>query len=122
MDTPQLLKREIARAVSVLTTAEQYGYSFVVHTPEGVSHGKLVATLPKSDRHNVHPRGALKAIYQPQLSTLQVGELAVFKTVPYPAEAVRAAAGAYCTSLWGKGSYTSFVDNKTHEVQIMRGK
>lgn len=118
---PALIKREIDRALSALNAAAQFGYSYAVHTPDGKKLGNLKAAPGATlKRVVVNERGTLKQIYEPFIANLKAGELAVVPCGEFKPEEVRASLSAYCTSHWGKGAHTSYIDNKAKEVQVMR--
>lgn len=112
-----LQKKVLERALSMLSALK---CEFAIITPEGEKFGALVVTAPKAEGKRTFSGIKYKPLYQGLVEKITPdGELHKF-TVPdeVPVEGFRAALCGYCSSHWGKETYSTQV--KGREIHLMR--
>jgi hypothetical protein len=122
-ELPEVLSREITKAIKVLVAAQTYGIRFAVVYPEGSTFGDLQVAPAKTGRtRNIkYPHKYLQQFYKETVDSIQPGEVKVLN-VPegISVEDVRAAMSSACCTAWGNDSHTTHVDRKANKIELYR--
>jgi len=64
--------------------------------------------------------GVMREYVMPFIKDLQPGDITSIPMGKYPAESVRGNACSWCSTMWGKGTYTSSINHKNKAIEIYR--
>lgn len=122
----QVFQKMMERAVKELDILERKGHlKFKVYTTEGKEYGTLKAATPKTKKErrrspNMFPMGEIRSYILPYLKDLTPDNIVSIPVSKYPAENVRGNICAWCTTHWGKGTYSSTYNKEKKTVEIYR--
>lgn len=117
---PEVLSRELSRAITTLKTAAGYGVTYHVVMPDGTTHSNLPAPVVKSKKRMVNPRGSLAVLYMDKVKDMKPGDVVVIECDKKLVVALRSSLSAHCSSVWGANTHTSHIDVKKGIVEVMR--
>lgn len=122
---PNILSREVQRALTTLKTAGEYGVKYYVEWP---GKGKVMnielpvqaASFNQRASNRWNPR--FKELYIGVVTGMKVGDVGTIKAGNADIEGLRASAAAWCTTNWGKRTYTTAMDRTKGVIEIYRYK
>ncbi len=119
----QVLKKLLDQSVKHLLALESRGHvTFKVITTEGKEFGSLEVkpTEKKKKKKLSLPYGEIRQYLLPILKDVQPDQVISIPLGRYKAESVRGNACSWCTTVWGKGTYSSTVNKVDKAVEIYR--
>lgn len=120
-----VFQKMMEKAVKDLDTLERKGHlQFKVFTTDGKEYGTLKANSPatkvRTRSPNMFPMGEIRSYILPYLKDLTPDNIVSVPVGKYPAENVRGNICAWCTTHWGKGTYSSTYNKEKKTVEIYR--
>lgn len=122
---PSLVVKQVRLVDAMLTKLE--GARFKIVLPDGseFTHNLEEAPPPKESSrkayNHVHAKGQLAALYLPHISTLEIGDLAVYPAPEgIPIESLRSASAGWASKNWGPGNHESSINKATSMIEFMR--
>ena len=123
----QIFRRMLMKAVHDLEVLERKGYiDFKIFTKEGdEEYGSLKAVAPKVEKVRTraaseYPIGEVRNYILPFLENVQPDGVTSVPVGKYNPENVRGNACSWCTTHWGKGTYSSTYNKEKKTVEIYR--
>lgn len=114
---PQVVVLMVDQILGKLT---QLGCQYKIVLPDSSSKQSEGFTIKTHTKVRQDYGVKLSSVYLPHVQNLQEGHVALIECGTVPPEAVRSAVTAWCSSRWGKKSYTSVIEGTV--VQILRMK
>lgn len=120
----QVLRKLLDQSVKNLIALEGRGHiTFKVITTEGEEFGNLEVKpveKKKKKRKSSLPHGEIRQYLLPILKDVQPDQVVTIPLRSYKAESIRGNACSWCTTVWGKGTYSSTVPKGKNSVEIYR--
>lgn len=121
-----ILQKMLTTTLNNLQLLHSKGYIDykIVHGKEEYGNLEVVKAKTKPVRRKYDPlgigRGVMRDYVMPFLKELAPGDITSIPFKSYPPEAIRGNACSWCTTIWGKGTYTSSVNHSTKSVEVYR--
>jgi hypothetical protein len=125
----QIFQKMLEKAVKDLNTLQSHKLlSFKVVTAEGGEYGDLVTKKAKKFKAKTsrtrgpakYPAGELRNYIMPFVESLKPDQIVSIPTGTFLPEVVRGNVCAWCSKVWGKGTYSSTYNKTTKAVEIYR--
>lgn len=117
-----IFQKMLASAVRNLETLEKRGYVKYKVIADGEEYGDL-EVVPEKKRtrsSSAFPIGEVRDYVMPFIKNMQPDTIVSIPVGKYEAESLRGNACSWCSTVWGKGSYTSTVNREAGTVEIYR--
>ncbi len=120
----QVLRKLLDQSVKHLQALEGRNHiAFKVVTAAGEEFGNLEVKptkQKKKKRASLHPHGEIRQYLLPILKDVKPDQVVNIPIGRYKAESIRGNACSWCTTVWGKGTYSSTVPKGKNSVEIYR--
>ncbi len=120
----QIFVKMLERVVHDLDLLERKGYAGYKVLSNGREFGKLelakAKAAPKKKRNLNYELGALRSHYKPYVEHLAPDQVVSIPYKQFEPEHLRGSVCAWCSTTWGKNSYTSTLNPTTKSVEIYR--
>ena len=120
----KVLKKVLNNSIKQLIALEERAHiRFKVITADGLEYGNLklkVVEQKKKKRASHYPHGEIRHYVLPFIKDIQPDQIARIPVDKYDFESIRGNTCSWCTTVWGKGTYSSAVDKEKRIVEIYR--
>lgn len=120
----QVLKKLLNQSIKHLTALEGRGHiEFKIVTAAGLEYGSLKlrpVEKKKKKKASQHPHGEIRQYLLPILKDVKPDQVVNIPVGNYHPESIRGNACSWCTTVWGKGTYSSTIPKDKSSVEIYR--
>lgn len=120
----QVLNKILKQSVKHLAALEGRGHiRFKVITAAGLEYGSLEirpVEKKKKKKPSPYPHGEIRQYLLPMLKDIKPDQVVNIPVGKYDPESIRGNACSWCTTAWGKGTYSSTVPKHKSSVEIYR--
>jgi len=120
----QVLRKLLEQSVKHLQALENRGHiTFKVIAADGEEFGNLEVKpikQKKKKRALAYPHGEIRQWLLPILKDVKPDQVVSIPIGKYNAESIRGNACSWCTTVWGKGTYSSTVPKGKNAIEIYR--
>lgn len=119
----KVLKKVLNNSIKQLLALEERDHiKFKVITADGLEYGSLTIKndKKKKKRASHYPHGEIRHYILPFVKDIQPDQVARIPVGSYNFESIRGNTCSWCTTVWGKGTYSSVVDKEKRTVEIYR--
>ena len=119
----QIFSNMLKKAVADLKTLQAKGFvQFKIQSEMGEFGDLKVEAKKKKTVKNPSnvPYGSIRQYALPFIQGMQAGDIVSIPVGEYIPENLRGNICSWCTSAWGKKSYTSAYNRKTHSIEVYR--
>lgn len=120
----QVLKKILNQSIKHLTALESRGHiQFKIITAAGLEYGKLEIRPVEKKRKKkaaAYPYGEIRQYLLPILKDIKPDQVVNIPVGKYSPESIRGNACSWCSTAWGKGTYSSTIPKDKSSVEIYR--